>query len=157
MSGPPSPSTSLELQLYGHILSIVLGVLGKLELLVQDLPKPRSLWELELEVQVKSGAGALNVDQDIVQELTKAFWEPSLTSKVTVPSPSFKVPEDVYTALFKSPKVEEDMVKQVGNIHSLAINPDFHRALETSYEASMVSLWLVWHATVMINYLHAAQ
>ncbi len=102
------------------------------ELLVRDLPKPRSFWELDQEVQVKSGAGALNVVPDMVAELTK----------------------ELYTALFKTPKVQEEMVKQVGNIRPLAINHDFRRALEVSYESSMATWRLGWHMTVLINYLY---
>ncbi len=56
-----------------------------------------------------------------------------------IPRPPIKVPADLYMALFKTPKVEEEMVKQVGNIRTLAISPDFHRALKTSYEALMAS------------------
>ena len=48
---------SPDLQLYDHILSVILDDLGKLELLVWDLPKSCSFWELDQEVQVKSGAG----------------------------------------------------------------------------------------------------
>ncbi len=111
--------------------------MGKSELLVQDLPKPRSFWELDQEVQVKSGAGALNIDPDMVAELTKAFQGPSTTSKVTDTVLAYKVPAELYTALFKSPKVEEEMVKQVGNMRPLAIKA--HRALEVSYESSMAT------------------
>ncbi len=50
------PSTPPDLQSYDNILNVALDDLGKLELLVQDLPKPRSFWELDQEVQVKSGA-----------------------------------------------------------------------------------------------------
>ncbi len=52
------PSTPPDLQTYDHILSVVLDDLGKLELLVQDLPEPRSVWvwHLDQEVEVKSGA-----------------------------------------------------------------------------------------------------
>ena len=131
------PLTPPDLQSYGHILSVVLKDLGKLEL---------------LEVQVKLGAGALNTDSDTVAELTKAFQEPSTTSKVTDPASAYKVPAELYTALFKSPKVEEEMVKQVGNIRPLAINPDLCRALEVSYELSMVTWQLGWHMTVMIKF-----
>ncbi len=46
------PSTAPDLQSYDHILSVVLKDLGKSELLVQDLPKPRSFWELDQEVQI---------------------------------------------------------------------------------------------------------
>ncbi len=70
----------------------------------------------------------------MVAELTKAFQEPSTTLKVTDPTLAYKIPAELYTALFKSSKVEEEMVKQVGNIHRLAINPDLGRALEVSYE-----------------------
>ncbi len=76
------PSTPLDLQSYDHILSVVLNDLGKSELLVRDLPKPRSFWELDQETQVKSGAGALNIDPDMVAELTKAFQEPSTMLKL---------------------------------------------------------------------------
>ncbi len=148
------PSTLPDFQSYDHILSVVLKDLGKSELLVRDLPKPRSFWELDQEVQVKTGAGALNIDSDMVAELTKAFKEPSTTSKVTDSASAYKVPAELYTALFKTPKVEEEMVKQVGNIRPLAINPDFRRALEASYESSMATWRLGWHMTVMINFLY---
>ncbi len=78
----PAPSTPLDLHSYYHILSIVLADLGKSELLVHDLPKPRSFWELDQEVQLKSGAEFLNFDQAMVTELTKAFKAPSTTLKV---------------------------------------------------------------------------
>ncbi len=61
----------------------------------------------------------------MVADLTKAFQEPSTTSKVTDPGSTYKVLAELYTALLKTPKVEEEMVKQVGNIRPLAINPDF--------------------------------
>ncbi len=56
----------------------------------------------------------------------------------------------MYTVLFKSPKSQSGRgdIKQVGNIQPLAIDPDFHRALETSYEASMVA----WMA--LVGYLY---
>ena len=46
------------------------------------------------------------------------------------------------------------MVKQVGNIRPLAINPDLRRALEVSFKSSMVTWWLGWHMTVLIIYLY---
>ncbi len=46
------------------------------------------------------------------------------------------------------------MVKQVGNIRPLAINPDFYRALEASFESSMATLQFGWYMTVLINYLY---
>ncbi len=69
------PSTPPDLQSYDHILNVILADLGKSELLVRDLPKPHSFWELDQEVQVKSAAGALNIDPGMVAELTKAFQD----------------------------------------------------------------------------------
>ena len=100
------------------------------------------------------GAGALNIDPDMVAELTKAFQEPSTTTKVTDAASAYKVPAELYTSLFKTPKVEKEMVKQVGNIHHLAINPDLRRALEVSFESSVATWWLGWRMMVMINYLY---
>ncbi len=54
--GHADPSTPPDLQSYDYIFSVVLKDLGNLELLVRDLPKPRSSWELDQQVQVKSGA-----------------------------------------------------------------------------------------------------
>ncbi len=90
----------------------------------------------------------------MVAELTKAFQEPPTTTKVTDAASVYKVQAELYTSLFKSPKVEEEKVKQVGNIRPLAINFDFHRALESSIESSMATRRLGWHMTVLINYLY---
>ncbi len=49
------------------------GSLHMSELVARGLLQPRCVWELEQEAQVQLGAGALNVDQDRVQELTKTF------------------------------------------------------------------------------------
>lgn len=57
-------------------MSIVLADMSKSEHLLQDVTKLQSLWELDQEIQVQSGAGAVNVDQDMAQALTKAFQEP---------------------------------------------------------------------------------
>ncbi len=66
-----------------------------------------------------------------MQELTlKAFQEPSTASKVMVPSFPSKLPVDLYSELFKTPTVEEEMTNQVGNISHLSINPDLSGALE---------------------------
>ncbi len=61
---------------------------------------------------------------------------------------------ELYAVLFKTHKMKEDMFKQIRNIRPLAINPDFRRALETCFEASMASWWLGWHMAVLINYLY---
>ncbi len=146
-SSTADPSTPLDLQSCDYIFSVALKDLGKSELLVRDLPKPRSFWELDQEVlgQIRY---VLNIDPDMVTELTKAFQKPSTTTKVTDAASAYKVPAELYTSLFKSPKVEEEMVKQVGNIRPLSINPDFRRALEASFESSMVTWRLGWHLTV---------
>ncbi len=52
----------------------------------------------------------------MVAELTKAFQELSTTTTVTNAASAYKVSVELYMSLFKSPKVEEEMVKQVGNI-----------------------------------------
>ena len=148
---PSDPLTPPDLQSYDHILSVILADLGKSELLVRDLPKPYSFSELDQEVQVKSGAGALNIDPDMVAELTKAFQEPM--TKVTDTASAYKVLADLYMSLFKTPEVEE-MFKQVRNIHPLAFNPDLCRFLETSFEASITSWRLGWQMTVLVNYLY---
>ncbi len=48
------------------------------------------------------------------------------------------------------------MAKQVGNSRPLAINPDIHRPLETSFNASMASGGRGWHTTctVLTNCLY---
>ncbi len=89
----------------------------------------------------------------MVRELTKAFLDPLRTSKVTFPLSSYKVLEDLNSTLFKTPKVEEEMVQQVGNIRPLSMNPELHRALETSFEAAMAFWQIGWYSTVLINYL----
>ena len=57
--------------------------------------------------------------------------------KVADAASAYKVPADLFLPLFKTPKVFEEMVKQVSNIHPLATNPDLCRALEMSYEYEM--------------------
>lgn len=49
------PSTELDPKSYDHILSVVLSELAKSGLLVLDVAKPCSFWEVEPEVQVQSG------------------------------------------------------------------------------------------------------
>ncbi len=93
------PSTPPDLQSYDHILSVVLNDLRKSELLVRDVPKPRSFWELDQEVQVKSGAGALNIDPDMVAELTKAFQGSSTMTKVMDAASAYKVPNCIHYCL----------------------------------------------------------
>ncbi len=70
----------------------------------------------------------------MAQELTKAFQESLTVSKATVPLSPYKVPAYPYWALFKSFKVEEEMIKQVGNIRPFTTDPDLHQALEKSLE-----------------------
>ncbi len=77
-----------------------------------------------------------------------------MMTKVIDASSAYKVPVELYMSLFKTPKVEEEIVKQVGNIHPLPINPDLCRALETYFESSMATWRLGWFMAVMINYLY---
>ena len=76
----------LDLKSYDLILSVVLADLGQPELLVRAAPKPRSFWELEPELPVQAGGGALALDMDMQTELIKAFSEPSTLSRTTVSS-----------------------------------------------------------------------
>ncbi len=121
---------------YDHIHSVVLADLGKPELLVRDAPKPQSFWELEPDLPVQAGGGALALDADMQMELVKVSLSP------------FKVPNDVYNALFRTPKVEE-LTRPVGNSRPLLVNPDLRMALEASYESSMATWSLGWHMTVL--------
>ena len=88
---PSDPSTPPDLHSYDHILSVILADLGKSELLVRYLPKPCSFWEFDQEVQVISGAGALNTDPGMVVELIKAFQEPTRMTKPTDAVSAYKV------------------------------------------------------------------
>ncbi len=67
------PSTPRDLQSYDHILSVILDNLSKLELLVWDLPKP----------------------PDMVADLSKAFQEPSMTTRVMDAASAYKVLADL--------------------------------------------------------------
>ncbi len=70
-----------------------------------------------------------------------------------IPLSPYKLSAELYSALFKTPKVEEEMTKWVGNIHSLAFNPDLYQGwgqgLETSYKPSMASRHLMWHSKIL--------
>ncbi len=81
----------------------------------------------------------MNIETDMVAELTKASQEPSTTTKFTNAASTYKVLAELYTSLFKFPKVKEEMVKHVGSIRPLAINHDLYRALEVSFESSMAT------------------
>ncbi len=56
-SQPSDPSTPPDLQLYDHIFNVTLADLGESELLVWDLPKPHSFWELDQESRSNRGLG----------------------------------------------------------------------------------------------------
>ncbi len=92
-----------------------------------------------------------------IQELTAAFSEPSSTKVISSSSP-YKVPTDLYTALFtcfKAAKVEEEMVKAAGNVRPLPINSDLWKAVEIFYESSVVTWHLRLHVTLLSKYLHS--
>ena len=122
---------------------------------------------MDQEVEVKSGAGALKIDPDMVAELTKAFQEPSMTTKVTDAASAYKVSVklymslfktskveevlvEMYTSLFKISKVEEEMVKQAG----ISVPWPIILTFAESWKSSMASWRLGWHMTVLISYLY---
>lgn len=57
----PEQAWEIRVKKYDLILSIVVADIGKSELIVQNLTKPRSFWELEQKVQVQSGAAPVKV------------------------------------------------------------------------------------------------
>ncbi len=63
----------------------------------------------------------LNMDQGMLQGLSKIFQEPLAAAKVVVPSSPYKVSVKLYLLLFKTPKVEEERIRPVGNIDPLTI------------------------------------
>ncbi len=65
------------------------------------------------------------------EELSTDFLEPSLLAKVTISLSTYKAPNDLFLALFKAHKVEEEMAKVVGFTRPLPINPDLWKAVET--------------------------
>ncbi len=140
----------VDLWSYEYILKLVLDDLGKSDLLVRDTPKPCSCWEVETETPTQSGGGALTFDKEMQEELTDAFSEPSSMVKVISSSSPYKVPTDLYTALFEAPKVEEEMVKVAGNVPPLPINSNLQKAVETFYESSMAT-WLLRLCTTLLS------
>ncbi len=65
------------------------------------------------------------------------------------------MPNELFTDLFKAPKVEEQIVKAAGSTHSLRISPNLRKAVETFHDPSNVALYLRWHATLLFKYLHS--
>ncbi len=65
---------------------------------------------METETPTQSGGGALALDKEMQEELTAAFSEPSSSAKVISSSSPYKVPNDLYLALLKAHKVEEEIV-----------------------------------------------
>ncbi len=80
---------------------------------------------------------------------------PPRNAKVISSSSTYKVPNDLYSALFKAPKVEEEMVKAAGNVRPLPTNTDLRKAAATFYESSMVTWRLGLHTTLLSKYLHS--
>lgn len=70
------------------------------------------------------------------EELVKALLEPFTSLKPAVSSLPFKVPSDLYSALFRSSKVKEELTKSVDNNRPLIVNPEFCKALQASYLAA---------------------
>ncbi len=74
------------------------------------------------------------------EELVKAFLEPSISLKPALELLSpYKVPNDLYSALFRSPKEEEELTTPDNNNCPLVINPELCKALEAPYESSMAT------------------
>ncbi len=110
-----------DFQSHEHILKLILD-LGKSDHPVRDVPKPRSS-EVEMELLTQSGGwgggggGALTLDSEMQEEMSAAFLDPSPMAKITNSSSPYKVPNDLYTTLFKAAKVQEEM----GKAHVLLI------------------------------------
>ncbi len=68
-------------------------------------------------------------------ELPAAFSKPSTSAKFLVASCLYKVPNDLFQAFVKAPKVEEEMTKAVGATHPfpMSVNPDVRKTVETFY------------------------
>lgn len=97
---PSVPSADVDPKLYDHILSVILGEIGKSNLLVRDVPKPPLFFEVEPAVQVQAGSGALALDMDMQEELVKAFLELLTSLKPAVSLSPYKVLRDLCWALF---------------------------------------------------------
>ncbi len=78
---------------------------------------------METETTTQSWGGALTLDKEMQEELTAGFSEPFSSAKVNSSLSPYKVPNDLYSALFKAPKVEEEMVKAAGNVRPLPSLP----------------------------------
>ncbi len=61
-------------------------------------------------------------------------------AKAIVPLSSYKVLNDLFMAIFKAPKVEEEMVKVLDCTCHLPINPDF-LSYRRQYKHSMSLQW----------------
>ncbi len=115
--------------------------------------QPRSFGKMEQDVAVHPGLGALAQDKEVQDEITKAFQELQTMTKLTVSLSPYRVLSDPFLALFRAPKVGQEMMKLYGSAQALAVNADLLKALEMFYEFSVVNWCLAWHSVVLVSYL----
>ncbi len=77
-----------------------------------------------MEVPTQPEGGALALDSEIQEELSAAFPGPSPMAKITSSLSPYKMSNDLYMALFRAPKAEEEMIIAVGSTFPLSINPN---------------------------------
>ena len=140
---------------YDTILQIVLVVLNRPDLYAQELRQPPSVWDVSSGRPHQLGAGSLALDVDMQEELCGAFREPSVSTKNVNSASKFKVPSDVYSALFKAPRVDEELSRAMGSSSRPSQSSDLKKALDALYETSMASWRLGWHLTVLNRFLQS--
>ncbi len=65
------------------------------------------------------------------------------------------MPNDLFTALFKAPKVDKEVTKAAGSTRPLPVNPDLWKAVEIFNESFMVTWHIEWHSTLFSKYLYS--
>ncbi len=115
--------------------------------------QPRSLGKMEQEVPIHPGLGTLVQDEEMQEELNKAFEELKTFTKVTVSLSHYRVLSDLFLALFRAPKSRAGNDDIVWSAQALGVNADLLKALEMFYESSVVNWCLAWHSVVLVSYL----
>ncbi len=95
----------------------------------------------------------MTLDADMQEELCGAFTEPAVSTKHVNPASVFKVLSDIYSALFKAPRVDEELSRAMGSSTRLSQSSDLKIALDALCETSMASWRLGWHLTVLTRFL----
>ncbi len=83
--------------------------------------------------------GSLGLDADMQAELGGAFEESSVSTRHVNLASVFKVPSDVYSSLFKAPRVDEELARAMGTTKAPSPSSDLKKALDALYESSMAS------------------